>query len=347
MKPLFKKLNILTLFLVIITAPTLWAMSAEDEIEKEIELLERRINKPTAKKLYKKKTYKRESYQYSKSKGLKKVKVLPPKKLPPKQEMLVEEVQAPLPPTYIEAPPVEQVVASSPQYIDNKTTERKPWGINVFTYYSLADRFETTQNSLSTSRSNMSRYLVDYTSEYNSSPAMGLGLEYSKKKLLSWSRFGFGFDVGTIYEFNRTIERNYLKYTNANSYAMTGVNYDFAHPDPTIALLVPYFNVNFSINKTYLFGGINFSLPQEENANDEEFEGQMGFQVGFGTQITSYLALELTHRWLSFEVNPVYNPYEYYNAAFDTYRLNRSGLGVVESETLQLNGTNLAIKLTF
>ncbi|MCB9024891.1 MAG: hypothetical protein H6625_01115 [Bdellovibrionaceae bacterium] len=324
----------LSLSFIFCTVPiAAFAISNKAEINKEISLLERKILKP--KKIFKPRKHVTTNRPYKVKKKLpRKSKNLP-------QKVVLVQSESIASPVIIRESPVTTYSIVEP-------SSRKPLGISIFTFYSMADHLKTTSNSVYSnySTASNSRYLVDYTGEYSSNPSFGIGLEYSRKSLFEWSRVGFGFSGGVTYDFNRTIKREYIQ---SNNVALTGtnINNNYVYEDPELAIIMPYININININDAYIFSGVNYSVPQESKANDENFEGKMGFQMGIGMQVSSYIALEVSHRWLSFDVNPIFTANDYYVSGLDTYRLNTSGLGVSEKETLDLNGFNLAIKATF
>ena len=64
----------------------------------------------------------------------------------------------------------------------------------------------------------------------------------------------------------------------------------------------------------------------------------------------SYLAIEIVHRWVNFEASPIF-----YNSSYQSinsydiryYRDERSGLGILDDEELELKGFNINIVATF
>lgn len=332
------------LLLVTTVSGISWAQSTVSELENEILLLEKQIDKkPVRKTLPKQKSAKR----------------VIPKSLPPKRSKVVKvrpvtskPIAKLAEPKTVEvvSPPNRSAVIPGAHFRRNVPKKRnfKKIGINVIGYYSFANQFKTTNNSADSHDVGGSNHLVDYTGEYASSSAMGIGVEYSRPDLLNWSSMGLGFDAGLNYEFNRKISRDYL---NRNSSAYYGSSYqNYYYDDPELSLILPYVNASLNFSRTYMFAGLNYSVPKVSNADDENFKGKMGYQVGFGAFLTSSISMEVSHRWVSFDVEPIDHGsyfYSYNNAYNDEYRLNRSGLGVKETETLDLNGLNIAFKIGF
>lgn len=226
-----------------------------------------------------------------------------------------------------------------------KAKSRKKIGINVVVLYNSVSHIGTTSNSANdgissgylSSTSNLSQTL----GEYKSSPSFGLGAEFSKKSLIRVGKVGFGFGVGANYEFEREIERQFINY----SYT-AGTNYSntiYGADNPTMSLILPYLNANVSYKQSYLFGGLNYSVPNTKNMGDEEINGKMGYQVGLGTTVSRWVAVEVVQRWTMLEATPRSVPY--YNSV--AYGHGDSGLGITSAESLNVSGLTLNLKVLF
>ncbi|MCB0356497.1 MAG: hypothetical protein KDD40_05790, partial [Bdellovibrionales bacterium] len=147
-------------------------------------------------------------------------------------------------------------------------------------------------------------------------------------------------------ELAREIKRDFVGNTSNTSYN----NYYTQADNPELNLLLPYLNINFAFAKSYIFTGINYSIPDMSHAEDENYEGQLGYQMGFGTQLTQYVAVEVVHRWVNISASPVYHVSQFQTVSsydISRYRDERRGLGILDDEDLGLNGFNLNLKVTF
>ncbi|MCB0342307.1 MAG: hypothetical protein H6626_00695 [Pseudobdellovibrionaceae bacterium] len=220
----------------------------------------------------------------------------------------------------------------------SQPSSRRLWGINVFGYFSGASHIQTDGASSTDgySSSYSAQTASRITGEYRSNISGGLGVEHSKKRLFKTGPVSFGYDAGAAYEFGRTIFRDQIQSYSSSTQAATA--------DPSIAFFLPYAHANVSYGRTYLFGGINYSIPQATNAADEDFDGNVGYQVGFGSRITSWVAVEMIYRHVNFAArsrlqNNTYGT-SYYGSTYQ-------GLGIYDQEQLSISGFNLALKVMF
>ncbi|MCB0392629.1 MAG: hypothetical protein KDD58_15170 [Bdellovibrionales bacterium] len=349
-----------TLLIVFLFLPFFVYADTQSELDHEIRLLEKSMVHSESKNVNKRKTM-------SKSRVIKKINksaIKKSKKLPNKKPIIQSTNK--ITQTHTVAQAVEVV---PPPGLTNynfqeeykeptaiKKKKRTPWGLNVYALYSFSDSITSSNNSRAALGSSEKTFISDYTSEFHSANGYGFGLEYSKKSIFKVASAGIGIGIGATYELGRKIDRgyigynatNYNYYNNNNSYLNNYNNYNIE--DPELSLILPYANVNININDTYVFTGINYSIPDMSSANDENYSGQLGYQLGLGTQLTSYLAIEIVHRWVNFEASPIF-----YNSSYQSinsydiryYRDERSGLGILDDEELELKGFNINIVATF
>jgi hypothetical protein len=218
----------------------------------------------------------------------------------------------------------------------------KKFGFNVFTFFSGAQNLYTSGNSLSKLQNNSSLYnSTAFTSgEYTSTGSYGFGLEHSRTDMIFASKAGLGYAIGLTYEADRELDRGYTDSQGKSVTSYLGFNGKTAIENPTLSLVLPYANVMLTYKNTYYLVGLNYSVPQMANADDEIYEGAIGYQVGAGMDIGDYLALEATYRWVSFTASTrIIDPF--------IQSHQRSGLGLLADEDFALDGLNVNLKLRF
>ena len=299
----------------------------------------RRIKKVTLKKVSNKKTAKKEATKPA-YQDIYQSQLESPSE--PVAQPIKEQVRESLDPVHQETVEADHYGAQM-AYSTPRSKKRKKWGLNIYTFYSGADHIKTTTNSLDSDdyfskRENPSAF---YTGEFSTSASYGLGIEHSSPRLFKMGNMGLGYSAGVSYEFPREIDRNYVM----GSFSRT-VDQDYVNP--SLTMILPYANAYVTYKRSYMFIGGNFSVPQVTDASDEDFEGLFGYQAGFGYAVSSWISLEAVHRWIRFSSEPKFERDDRYDRSFsDDDSIDRSGLGLLEKETLQLNGFNLNLKVRF
>jgi hypothetical protein len=244
-----------------------------------------------------------------------------------------------------------KALPSIPNYSQSytRTRSRSPQqskiGLNVTLHYNTVAHIKTTNNSIEDELHNNQSYLVPTartTGEYQTKGAMGIGVEYSKIRLISTGPLGFGFDLGALYEFPREIDRSLIETRSGGS------NYTYySEENPKLSLFLPYANANISYKRSYFFGGVNYSIPQTANADDEIYASGLGYHVGFGSAVSKWLSMEVAYRIVNLKVSPR-NTYEYnYRGNLSDPDNPRDGLGVLADEDLSMQGITLTMKVRF
>jgi len=232
---------------------------------------------------------------------------------------------------------------SSSSFFSKKS--KKLTGLGVYAFYSSANDIETDRSrSNNTNFSNQNYQTVDATGEYQTDGAIGFGVDFTKDNLVYTGPVGYGVNVGISYELERTIKRG-----SNNNFLNTGTlntNYNNFTGTPSIALFVPYLNANMTYGNSYIFGGVNYSVPQVSDASDEIFEGQIGYQAGFGTELSKWISAEVSYRLVGIKATPQYQNNGLGYTGFVSGQ-ERSGLGLFEQENLTLGGFNMSLKFIF
>ena len=219
-------------------------------------------------------------------------------------------------------------------------------GLNFYAYYDSVSHLSTTTNSAYTTNQGSTDYkpLAAMTGEYNSSSSVGLGLDYAKPNLFGFWGAEVGFNGGASYEFDRTINRNLI-----NNFSTSSINNSVRDQvsNPSLNLTIPHLNATISYGDSYAFAGINYVQPNMSNSGSEKYEGKIGYQAGFGSQITSWMSLEAVYRIISFDAKPDFSEFIGSNRFFNIRNIEvdkRQGLGILDNETLEMSGMMLNLK---
>lgn len=220
---------------------------------------------------------------------------------------------------------------------NSETEKSKKWGLNLFTYVNTANVLESNDEPNSYDRNSYNQ-----NDEYQLDPGLGLGLEHSMD-VFSFEAFHIGYQVGATYDFKRPLSN--LNNTNLqiNDYYQNSNSLD-------LALLLPFFNLTTRYKVGYIFGGVNYSVPQLNSNTNQFAEGKPGFQVGLGSQIGNWISVELSYRSIALSIEDSYynthNINENYfnqNTYYPTY--NRTNYS--EERDFFLNGFSFSLKGRF